>query len=113
MAQADSNNTPDPIYAVIEEHRAASAAYEDAIDDDGNDTSPEGVAEEHNERAMLTLCTTKPTTLAGLAALMAYLRPLYEDETIGGYGDFSDGRTNPLFETLAAATAELAGSAHQ
>lgn len=55
------------------------------------------------------LCTTIPTTTAGLAALLAHLQTTMEDGA--GIGDFADGRTDAFAKTLAKAAARLAAKA--
>ena len=90
---------PDPIFAAIEAHRKADAAFEKACDNSGEKTPEENAAERAHSLAMRKLCATAPMTMAGLAAFIAYLRPLYEEEVIG-FDEFTDGRTNELFETL-------------
>jgi hypothetical protein len=59
----------DPIFAAIEQHRLADAAYEDAL-----------AAREESERAgkqadavLLALLRTKPETLAGCLAALRYI----------------------------------------
>ena len=73
MAQVDSENstaTPaDPIYAAIEAHRAAYAAYDQAAEapDDENEE-----AFRELDRASQLLMRAEASTLAGLIALLRY-----------------------------------------
>ena len=66
----------DPIFAVIDEHRAADTgvvaafARGDRIDDDDEITD---AAQERAGDAAYDLFTTAPTTIAGAAALLEYL----------------------------------------
>jgi len=55
----------DPVFAAIERHRAADAAWAAKVDDDMLQTA-EGVA-------MVDLLKTQPTTLAGCAEVLRYM----------------------------------------
>jgi hypothetical protein len=56
---------PDPVFAAIERHRAADAAWAADVDNDRRHKA-EG-------RAIVALLKTQPTTLAGCAALLRYI----------------------------------------
>jgi hypothetical protein len=74
---ADDTAAPvvDPIYAAIEEHRAAYAAYDAAAEgpDDENDE-----AFRELDRASQHLMRAEASTLAGLIALLRYVAPLLQ-----------------------------------
>jgi hypothetical protein len=96
---------PDPIFAVIEEHRTAVGAYSAAIDrrndleerlpSGGWDFSPEWIAADRDvdvcegepDRAARRIIETKPTTLAGVAALLNYVA----SATPQTFPDYSSG----------------------
>jgi hypothetical protein len=63
-----------------------------------------GAAHEVSSLALRRLCTTRPTTVSGMKALIEYLRPLYESD---GLTSFYDDRGIDLFKTLAAAVPKL------
>lgn len=67
-------------------------------------------AERAAGRAMRAVCETAPTTMEGLSALITYLRPqmmwLFK-------GEFSDGRTDNLPDTLIKAVRGLTSSLAQ
>jgi hypothetical protein len=63
----------DPIFAVIAEHNAAHEAVIAAFDAHIDDEEITNAAEERSMEAELPLFTTAPTTIAGVAALLAYL----------------------------------------
>jgi hypothetical protein len=103
----------DPIFAVIAEHRAANVAVASAFGredrEDDEDEITRG-AQNRASNAEVALFTTAPTTVAGAAALLAYLgadAPDDPDETIwawagGARGSWGDTvRAFPLY--LAAA----------
>jgi hypothetical protein len=91
----------DPIYTVIERHRAACEAHSQAVHIEfayEADTvlvskmnaeqlkeycalaEVTSAASDHKEDAGDDLVNTKPTTLAGIAALCRYVEPLFNDE---------------------------------
>jgi hypothetical protein len=80
-ALALSNGRPDPIFAAIEEFRAA---YDDwgvvllATDDEGPLAD---AACNRTHKASNALITTRPTTMAGVAALLAYVYEFVADGT--------------------------------
>jgi hypothetical protein len=86
MAQVDSENstaTPaDPIYAAIEAHRAAYAAYDQAAEapDDENEE-----AFRELDRASQLLMRAEASTLAGLIALLRYVAPLLQEAGAPGF----------------------------
>lgn len=84
----------DPIFAVIAEHRAAHEQHEAACEQEehepDDDKAMEAIDVAH-ERAMAAewaLFTTAPTTVAGVAALLAYVatESTADDQTILLYG---------------------------
>ena len=86
MAQVDSENstaTPtDPIYAAIEAHRAAYAAYDQAAEapDDENEE-----AFRELDRASQLLMPAEASTLAGLIAMLCYVAPLLQEAGAPGF----------------------------
>jgi hypothetical protein len=102
---------PDPIFAAIEAHRAAEAAFTATVDD-------EAETEEHDPRrpavviaydrasdnadaAAWALIENPPTTIAGAAALLRYADKLFSAP---------DGWESELHESLAAVLAKIAAS---
>jgi hypothetical protein len=102
----------DPIYAVIERHRKACAAHNEALDThmDFEEVGMTGekleeykrlVAEtdaayDELEDAGLDLINTQPTTMAGIFALCQYINPLFaEDDApdLPEYILYDDGTT--------------------
>jgi hypothetical protein len=66
----------DPIFAVIEAHKRADALGNSVSDDDASELWSEAYHE-----ACVALFTTKPTSLAGVAAVLEYVnRHEYDDE---------------------------------
>ena len=86
MAQVDSENstaTPaDPIYAAIEAHSAAYAAYDQAAEapDDENEE-----AFRELDRASQLLMRAEASTLAGLIAMLCYVAPLLQEAGAPGF----------------------------
>ena len=110
----------DPIFAVIERHRKACAAHNEAIDIhmDFEDLGMTGAKlEKYNslvavtaaaydelEDAGLDLINTRPTTLAGIFALCQYIKPLFaEDDApdLPEYILYDDDRTAYPAEAFA------------
>ena len=86
MAQVDPENstaTPaDPIYAAIEAHRAAYAAYDQAAEapDDENEE-----AFRELDRASQLLMRAEASTSAGLIAMLRYVAPLLQEAGAPGF----------------------------
>jgi hypothetical protein len=84
---------PDPIFAAIENHRRRCDEYWTAhlATDGGCDEALQAVAEEAldvQERTAIELLHTKPTTLAGAAALLKYMveyEERYDNQEIVGF----------------------------
>src|ERR1700719_2782870 len=105
MAQVDSENstaTPaDPLYAAIEAHRAAYAAYDQAAE------APDHENEEafrELDRASQLLMRAEASTLAGLIALLRYVAPLLQEARAPGFPieiPFA-GRWSAAFGTFCA-----------
>ena len=74
----------DPIYAAIEAHRAAYAAYDQAAEapDDENEE-----AFRELDRASQRLMRAEASTLAGLIALLRYVAPLLQEAGAPGAAD--------------------------
>jgi poly(3-hydroxybutyrate) depolymerase len=64
---------PDPVFAVIEAHKAAQAAFVAAIDAAGPHDDPPASFSHAEADAARTMILTVPTTLPGLAALVAHI----------------------------------------
>jgi hypothetical protein len=91
----------DPIYAAIEAHRAAYAAYDGAAEapDDENEE-----AFRELDRASQRLMRAEASTLAGLIALLRYAAPLLQDAGAPGFPieiPFA-GRWSAAFGTFCA-----------
>ena len=97
----------DPIFAAIEGHRGAEGAFSKAVSRNDEDSPGVDSAERVASHAMRKLRRTKPKTMAGFAAFITYLRPLYENDDLAGR-QYYDGRTSRLFETLEVAAKKLA-----
>src|SRR5579864_2069349 len=76
---------PDPIYAAIERHKAAGAAWDEVVsvranydeaDDDETQRLQDAAAEawEPCEQAAIDLLNTAPTTLAGIVTAIQYIQ---------------------------------------
>ena len=111
--------TVDPIFAVIERHRKACAAHNEAIDThmDFEEIGMTGAKLEKYESLVAEtdaaydrlddvgcdLINTKPTTLAGILALCRYINPLFaEDDApdLPEYISYDDGTTATPAEAL-------------
>jgi hypothetical protein len=62
----------DPIFAAIEQHRLADAAYDDSLDRDADD-SVKNARHDQEIDALIALLRTKPETLAGCLASLRYV----------------------------------------
>jgi hypothetical protein len=111
----------DPIFAVIAEHRAAQEAVTAAFDREDREAGEDEViwaAQDRQMDAQFELFTIAPTTLAGVASLLAYLGTDAGDnpnETVWeyahGFGDeelVAAVRSSPT--RLAAAVRAMAGT---
>jgi hypothetical protein len=120
---AAAPDEPDPIFAAIEERRATIAAHNIALKDSASEQRANGeglpqvkwrerVARNADAKAIRTLFSTVPTTLAGVLALVRYVADcdaagdeiwsVYmtdEDEPVYGY--------QVLFESVIAALEKL------
>jgi hypothetical protein len=112
---------PDPIYAVIEQHRKASAehieavriefAFEEAHDIEGERReeyqrlyAASGTAYDEMDDAGCDLVNTRPTTLAGILALCRYIKPLFgETDTpnLPDHIEYDDDTTACMPEAFA------------
>jgi hypothetical protein len=73
-AAAAPAGSPDPVYGLIEAHRAAAAAHSVALKEQAHLEDGDTEAECHADMdAFHVLIETAPTTLAGLVAWVAYL----------------------------------------
>jgi hypothetical protein len=91
-----ASQAADPIYEVIESHRKACAAHNEAVDThmDFEEVGMTGEKLEKYESLVAEtdaahdrldgvgcdLINTRPTTLAGILALCRYINPLFEEE---------------------------------
>ena len=81
---------PDPVFALIEAHRAATAEYVRLVEaNEKSDAAYESVND-----AQMPLLTTRPTTVAGAAAVLAYVASFWIEDESGEKG-------LPIYETLA------------
>jgi hypothetical protein len=78
-----ANPATDPIWAVIEQHRAARAAYNKriAIEITASGNISDG-AEDELLAVGRTLLTMRPTTLPGVIAVLRYVRSQQDEEDI-------------------------------
>jgi len=77
---ASAATPDDPIYAAIEEHRAANDRWHALISDPKTDDTPQAHRASQMEASLWErLLVTKPTTLAGVAAFAEYVvnSPVY------------------------------------
>jgi hypothetical protein len=118
----------DPIFALIEAHRAAEIAFGDVVMEEArveealyakgvavSDHGKHPLMKAHKRKwermegtaskALRKLCNTKPVTFEGHAALMTYLLPIMEDGA--DPGTFADGRTDNLFRNLVSSINSL------
>jgi len=97
--------TADPIYAAIEAHRAAYAAYDHAAEapDDENEE-----AFRELDRASQLLMRAEASTLAGLTALLRYVAELLQEAGAPGLPieDPFAGRWSAAFGTFCAHVAD-------
>ena len=119
---------PDPIYAAIERHKAAGAAWDAAIsvraryeevDDDETQRLQDAADEEWEpcEQAGIDLLNTEPSTLAGMVTAIRYMRIQMQDDGTfmphhieydnGGDAQETMGWIDAWLDTLADAAAEL------
>jgi hypothetical protein len=76
--------TPDPIFALIEAHKAAQIEYKTALDRDPYfDTPAIKAACDAAMAAHAAVLSTRPTTLAGVAAVLAFAGTEMFDDDIG------------------------------
>jgi hypothetical protein len=109
---------PDPIHAVIEQHRKAAREHTEAIDLEAAFEEAHGIKGEEYERlsavtmaayyamadAGRTLVNTRPTTLAGILALCRYIEPLFgetDQPELPDYIDYDDDTQAYIFEAFA------------
>ena len=76
--------TSDSIFAAMEEHRSALAAWL-ALDTDDDDAA-DALCEAHSA-SLANLLSTKPTTVPGCAAVLHYIGHLMFQDTIGMFDD--------------------------
>jgi hypothetical protein len=123
-ASAAAQTAPDPVYAMIESHKAISTAYNKAVNHPavGDPRHPQRVEKERiSDRAMKELFVQinrlfafKPSTSAGVASLLRYISslPVWQMP-----GHFSEPREikgmKDLCKSLAAAREVADGKAVQ
>jgi hypothetical protein len=101
---------PDPIFALIEQHRLAYRACDDLPGEIPDDLS------EHLRDCAVQVAATKPTTSAGVVAVMRYYRELQpggyhliiNDESMGEAADPRCGMT-AWFALIEGALEDIAG----
>ncbi len=86
----------DPIFAAIEQHKAALQAYDNALEYVEN----ADVENEAEEAAFAAFVKRKPTTLAGLRAFAEYAHEMHER-------DFGSRRDELALATIAEACRRL------
>ncbi len=109
---------PDPIYAVIEQHRKAAREHNQAIDLEAAFEEAHGIEGGEYDRlyavtkaaydamtiAGRTLVNTRPTTLAGILALCQYIEPLFgetDQPELPDYVDYDDDTQAYIPEAFA------------
>jgi hypothetical protein len=103
----------DPIFAAIEDHRQANAAYIAACDSDPEDkdeATTNARMDEHVD-ALATFLSTKPTTIAGCAAALAYAQQLTDDDDGALFETWMDEISQPASLFLGNLAAALRGAA--
>jgi hypothetical protein len=83
---------PDPIFAAIAEHRVARAHLLEVTDEEGD--AP-GEAHKRHDDAFVAVFATRPTTYAGVVAVMAYVSTRIDNEA-----DSGDDQHSILVEAL-------------
>jgi hypothetical protein len=104
-----TNNMTDPVFAAIEQHKAAEAEFGKACSSDPRDEVLDPLLDVTNNKLSALLSTT-PTTKAGCVALLRYIESLADvadglpfaewQENIAGPGATLFGR---IADTLEAA----------
>jgi hypothetical protein len=105
LAMSPARASDDPVFGLIETHRAAHAALEAAIYRDADDGSTE-TAHETEQSALIDLIEAVPMTLAGVIATMRYIA----DVVPGDEGLLLPDEINPLLANLAGALSNLAAA---
>lgn len=114
--------SPDPVYAMIESHKAISIAYDKAVNHPavGNSSHPQRTEKERvSDRAMKELLTQtkrlfdfKPTTSAGVASLLRYISSLQVWQMPGSFSEPSEIRgMKDLCKSMATALEAATASA--
>jgi hypothetical protein len=112
LATPPASAANDPIFALIETHRAQEAALEATIREKGRveeggrqfGDSLADAAHQAEKSALLDLVDAVPTTLAGVMASMTYIAGLSDLE----WGRIEDDEIGPLLSNLAEALESLA-----
>jgi hypothetical protein len=81
--------TTDPIYAAIEQHRLADAAFDDSLDRHA-DESVKDARHEQESVALLALLRTKPETLAGALSALRYVADWADHNDAGLFHNWND-----------------------
>lgn len=79
----------DPVFAAIEKHRLADAAYDASIDRGADET----VKNDHQNQetaALIAMMRTKPSTFAGCLAALRYLADWAETNDAGLFHSWND-----------------------
>lgn len=76
----------DPVFAAIEHHRLADAAYDDALERHAAE-SIKGTRLNQERAALIAFLRTKPETLAGSLAALRYLADYAENNHDGLFGN--------------------------
>jgi len=80
---------PDPIFAAIERHRLAEAAYERGAQEEMTEEAFEDLSDE-SHRQYIALLQTTPTTAAGCAAALLYMNQYSSKYTDGLFGNWGE-----------------------
>ena len=82
-----TERVPDPIFAVIEKHRLADAAYDNSLER-GVDKSVKGELSDLEVAALIALLRTKPASLRGCLAALRYVADWAETNDAGLFHDW-------------------------
>lgn len=91
FAAAQMPTSVDPIFAAIEKHKAAYAAFEVALEPDDGDGPDVGRMSEAEQEARYDMHEAVPQTVAGLSAYVAYWNRYLGPPKDGGAGQLSMG----------------------
>jgi hypothetical protein len=97
--------------SAIEQHRAADAAYDDALER-GADEAIKDARQQREGKTLIALLQTQPTTLAGCLAVLRYVANWTENNDAALFDGWSDPHRSAAaaFLPMIAATIEAIAS---